>query len=88
MANTATDRKTFIDRLRNVAKALNTANDEDGIALRKEWDGGMSTWITDGPDFDGVEGITKADVTAMFVTLDAFQTVLAAGHRTNILKVK
>jgi len=88
MANTLNDRKTFIDELRNVATALSLAVDEDGAALRKDWDAGYSTWISDITDFEGIEGIEKADVTALFVTLDALNTLFGQGHRTNILKMK
>ena len=87
MANTTQDRSTFIDKVRNVTTSISLAVDEDGAALRKDWDAGYSTWITEA-DFAGMEGITKADITAMFVTLDALNTLFAAGHRTNILKVK
>ena len=87
MANTTQDRSTFIDKVRNVATSLSLAVDEDGSALRKDWDAGYSSWITEA-DFAGIEGITKADITAMFVTLDALNTLFGLGHRTNILKVK
>ncbi len=58
-------------------------------ALKKEWDYGMSTWLADA-DFVGENtGLTKADVTAVVgTTLAALDSLLAAGHGTNLLKVK
>ena len=87
MASTSTARKTHIDMVRDGAGSI-LATVDKLAALKASWDAGMGTWITDGADFDGIEGIVKADITAVYTTLAALETLLAAGHRTNLEKVR
>jgi len=54
-------------------------------ALRKDWDYlGLSSALTD----DQCQGLTTADIAAVYTTLAAINTLLAAGHGTNMTKVR
>ena len=77
----------FITRSRNTAsKVLVALAELDG--LRLEWDTLFNTTVT-AEDFDGSNAdITLADVTSLMTTQGAIDTLLDAGHRTNLLKVK
>ena len=87
MTATLTARKTHIDQVRD--GATNILATVDKLAnLKSSWDAGMGTWITDGDDFAGVEGVDKAAITAVYTTLAALEALLAQGHRTNLEKVR
>ncbi len=57
--------------------------------LRKDWDYlGLSDAI-EPEDFTGTnEGITPAQIAAVYTTLSAIETLLGAGHGTNLTAVK
>lgn len=100
MSGTFQARSDIITNIRQetstILEALESLN-----GLRKDWDAGMSTWIIDASgddptdpnyephDFAGInEGLMKADISAVIgTTLDAINTLLASGHRTNMTKI-
>lgn len=98
--STAGTRSDFVTRARQEARALLTAIDNLS-ELRRQWDRGMNAWLVDASgsdsaaegyapgDFMGSNaGLMKADIAAVFTTLEAFETLLAAGHGTNLEKVR
>lgn len=57
--------------------------------LRKDWDYlGLSSALKDA-DFTGQnEGLTAAQIAAVYTTLSAIETLLGQGHGTNLTAVK
>lgn len=57
--------------------------------LRKDWDYlGLSSALQP-EDFTGTnEGLTPSQIAAVYTTLSAIETLLAAGHGTNLTAVK
>ena len=100
MASTMSNRINHINRARQAATNLMAAINELR-ALKIEWDAGMSVWIVDATgddpnaegyipyDFKGDnQGLMKADISAVTsTTLAAIETLLAAGHATNLEKI-
>jgi len=77
----------FITRSRQIANRVLSAIGELD-ALRVEWDSLFNTTVTE-EDFDGTNSdITLADVTNLMTTQGAIDTLMDAGNRTNLLKVK
>ena len=98
--STAGTRSDFVTNTRNAARAV-IEDVSELRELKRQWDAGMSTWLVDASgsdpaaagyepgDFDGTNaGLMKADVTAVFTTLAAIEVLLAAGHETNLEKVR
>jgi hypothetical protein len=58
------------------------------LALRREWDAlGLSAALTPA-DFVGENaGLTPAEISAVYTTLDAEMSMMAAGHSTNLHQV-
>ena len=101
MAATAGERSDFITRVRQETDKLMDA--VDGLnALKAQWDYGMSSWIVDAsgndPEAEGYDagdfaganaGLMVADIAAVVgTTLTAVNALLAAGHGTNLQKVR
>lgn len=100
MASTQENRSDYIDQVRRAADDLLCAAEKLN-ALRKSWDYGMSSWIVDASgndptdpdyqpgDFVHATGLMKADIAAVVgTTLDALSALLAAGHGTNLEKIR
>lgn len=101
MAATAGARSDFISAVRQAADKLMDAVDSLN-GLKAMWDYGMSSWIVDAsgndPEAEGYDpgdfvgnnqGLMVADVAAVVgTTLTAVNTLLAAGHGTNLQKVR
>jgi hypothetical protein len=70
-------------------EATRVLNALDGLnALRREWDAlGFSSGITSADMTGANEGITPAQVASVYTTLDAFNSLMAAGHATNLYGV-
>jgi len=77
----------FITRSRQAAaEVLQALSKLDGIRL--EWDTLYNATIT-AEDFDGTNSeITLTDLTAEMTSQAAIDSLMDAGHRTNLLKVK
>jgi hypothetical protein len=100
MASTFGNRSDHISNTRQAATQLIDAVNKLR-ALKREWDAGMGTWLVDATgddptaegynpyDFAGANaGLMKADISAVTgTTLTAFETLLAAGHATNLEKI-
>lgn len=100
MASTFSNRSNHISNTRQAATQLIEAINKLR-ALKKEWDDGLGTWIIDAsgndPEAQGYEphdfaganvGLMKADISAVTsTTLTALETLLAAGHGTNLEKI-
>jgi len=57
--------------------------------LRKDWDYMGLSGALEAGDFTGTnEGLTPAQIEAVYTTLSAIETLLAAGHGTNLTAVK
>ncbi len=71
----------------NATRLMDTIKALQG--LRKDWDYlGLSSAI-EAEDFTGTnEGLTPAQIAAVYTTLEAIETLLAAGHGTNLTAVK
>ena len=80
----------FITRSRQAATGLLESISKLNL-LREEWDSLYNATIS-AADFGegaGTNGeITLTDLTALMTTQAALDTLMDAGHRTNILKVK
>lgn len=77
----------FITRSRQAAKAvLDALETLDGVRL--EWDSLYNATVTE-DDFAGENAvITLADLQGEMTTQGALDTLMDAGHRTNLLKVE
>jgi len=77
----------FITRARQAAaQVLSALETLDGIRL--EWDSLFNATVT-ADDFTGTNAeITLADLTAEMTTQASLDTLMDAGNRTNLLKVK
>lgn len=85
MAARASD---FVTELRQATTAM--IDDLDKLrALRREWDAvGYSGTITAAGGFEGANAdIDEAKLASVFTTLAALETLLAAGHATNLYGV-
>jgi len=92
-------RSDFITQVRQAARETLAAVDTL-TALQTQWGRGMNAWLVDAhgtpgtPDYEpgdfagANEGLTKADVTAAFTTLDALQALLAQGYGTNLEQLR
>jgi len=94
-------RSDYIRQMRESATDLIIAM-EELAKLRKQWDWLMSTEIVDvevieAPnestvyiynDFEDHQGIEKDDLVGVWTTLGSFETLLTAGHGTNLQKVR
>jgi len=71
----------------NATRLMDTIKALQG--LRKDWDYlGLSSALKDA-DFTGTnEGLTAAQIAGVYTTLAAIETLLAAGHGTNLTAVK
>lgn len=77
-----------VSRVRQTAAQL-----IDGVdklqALKREWDAlGYSAAIIESGIIGDNAGVTGADIAAVYVTLDALNTLLAQGHATNLYRAK
>lgn len=97
---TAGKRSDHITRVRQAVTALLAAYD-DLKALRREWDWALGAELVDASgsdpqgegyapgDFTGSNaGLMKADIAAVYVTLEALDALMAAGHGTNLQRVE
>lgn len=85
---TATQKTTHVIALRTAATTLmDTIKVLQGLKL--DWTYlGLSTDLVQG-DLTGTnDGMTPTDISGVYTTLAAFETTLAAGHGTNLTKVK
>lgn len=87
MANTAGSRSDFVSAQRQAVTLFLSAVDALN-AQRSTWDAGMNTWLEDDDFCDNNVGVTKAQVTAVFTTLEAVNTLLSQGHRLNLELVR
>jgi len=89
MATTAN--RNHIDAIRGATRNFRAALAVMG-QLKKDWDGGFVTWIedvaTEGGDFENMDGLSKADIAAVYATVTAIDALMATGHDTNLLKVQ
>jgi hypothetical protein len=77
----------FVSREVSAAQALIDAFDA-WDELRKEWDAqGLSALITDDHLTGGNAHVSAADLANAFSSIDALESVLAAGHATNLYKL-
>jgi hypothetical protein len=87
MNRTIPQQSTYVDHVANLATALANLIDEDAHALLLDWFQGMNNLLTDPAAFAGTE-YDKAKVTAMMTTIGALNSLMDAGHRTNIYDMK
>jgi len=87
MDRTIAQQSTYVDRVANFATALTELLDKEGNVLQLEWNGGMDALLTDEAAFAGTPH-NKADVTAVFVTLEALMTLMSQGHRDNLYNMR
>lgn len=87
MSDVSAKKVNFANREVQAASALIDAL-EDLHALRAEWDAlGYASAIEDTDLTGPVAHIAAADLAAAFTTLEALDTLLAAGHYTNLYKL-
>lgn len=97
MAATQASRMAFIAAVRSATGDLLTAIDQLNVLLAR-WNAGMNIWLINPTeegdnvsygDFAAAIGITSEELAAVLgTTLTALNTLLEAGHRTNLEKVR
>lgn len=85
---TTAQKSNHITNVRQAATALLDAYNRLS-ALRREWDAlALSSELAEG-DFSGQNAeLLPADIAAIYTTLGALDTLMAAGNSTNLHKVK
>lgn len=80
------NKQAFIDRVLAAANTTMGANEEAGNVAAQYTALDMGNTLTD-EDFTG-RSVTKAELVAMIVSLEAISSLIATGHATNLYKAK
>jgi len=81
---TASQKSDHVSKVRQAATDLLNAS-EKLAALQNDWNWlDMGNQLTD----DDCQGLTVAQIAAVYTTLAAVETLLAAGHGTNLATVR
>lgn len=85
---TSSQKSDHVSEVRQTVTKLLEAQNQLA-ALRREWDAlGLSSELVEEDMVGENAGLTPADIAAVYTTLGEIETLMAAGHATNLYKVK